>query len=118
MGMFKTCVGINDWNGGATHWVDAVVDTRAAYSAMPEAMLRQAGWIPRSQETFTLADGSRRVYQTGDVLFSIGEKDHYSRVVFLPENDRCILGAATLQIFALIPDTTNHRLIPAPEISI
>ena len=40
-----------------------------------------------------------------------------SPVIFGPE-DRYLLGASTLQIFDLVADTTNHRLIPTPEITL
>ena len=40
-----------------------------------------------------------------------------SPVIFGPDN-RYLLGASTLQNFNLVADTSNHRLIPTPEITI
>ena len=109
---------MSNGNGGSTEWVDALVDTGATYTVLPASLLRERiGVAPQRWEQFTLADGSKRRYGTAEVRLSIADREFVSRVVF-GEEGRYLLGATTLQVFGLIPDTTNHVLISAPELTI
>ena len=53
----------------------------------------------------------------GEARFYVGDREGTSPVVFGAE-DTYLLGATTLQVLGLIADTTNHRLIPAPELTL
>ncbi len=115
MGTFKAHVGVNDGNGGATHWVDALVDTGATYTVLPGSALRDWGVRPKERLKFTLADGREMRLPVGDATLRIDGRDIPNRVVF-GEEGQYLLGATTLQAFGLVPDTTHHRLIPAPTL--
>lgn len=118
MGVFEVEIGVQNGNGGPVELVTATVDTGATYTVLPDALLRErVGILPNITEDFTLGDGSVRRYGTGQALLSIEGREFVSRVVFGNE-DQYLLGATTLQVFGLIPDTTNHRLIPAPKLLI
>ncbi len=94
--------------------IDAVVDTGAAHSFLPASFLEDLG-IPRTRErVFKLADGTRKAYDLGEARFRIGGREMNSPVVF-GEEDIALLGATTLEVFDLIADTTNLRLIDAPD---
>jgi hypothetical protein len=94
---------------------------------LPSALLRELGVEPSLEREFTLADGRKQRMGLGEIRFRIdpaevgngnGAVDEVtSRVVFGPE-DRFLLGAVTLQTFGLIADTTHHKLIPSPELTI
>ena len=94
---------------------------------LPSALLSELGVEPSIEREFTLADGSKRLMGLGEVRFRIDPAEVgngnaavdevTSRVVFGPE-DRFLLGAVTLQSFGLIADTTHHKLIPAPELTL
>ncbi len=108
-------IGVGNPANGEFHWVDALVDTGASHSMMPKAFLEQSLHLSPTEEViFTLADGSTQRYGVGEARFNIEDRERTSPVVFGPE-DRYLLGATSLQNFDLIADTTNHRLIPAPE---
>ena len=94
-----------------------MVDTGAVYSMLPSNMLHELGVAPTKDGEFTLADGRKQRFPIGDVRFRIGVEEHESPVIFGPE-ERFLLGAVTLQIFGLIADTTHHKLIPAPELTL
>ena len=94
--------------------IDALVDTGAAHSSLPASFLEDLG-IPRTRErVFKLADGTRKAYDLGEARFRIEGREMNSPVVF-GEEDIALLGATTLEVFDLIADTTNLRLIDAPD---
>ena len=75
------------------------------------------GVEPVDEMEFTLADGRLVSLPVGDVYLTVENRTAPSRVVF-GEDGQCLLGATTLQVLGLIPDTTNHQLIPAPMLRI
>ena len=113
MRMFKARIGVSGGNGGARRYVDATVDTSKAYTVLPTDLLRHVGVEPYGRETFEIADGSRVELPVGEARITIGDRGRVSPVVF-GDSERYLLGAITLQTLGLIPDTTNHKLIPAP----
>ncbi len=118
MGIFYARVGVSDGNGGATEWVDALVDTGATYSVLPTSLLRnRVGVSPDTHMVFTFANGDQARLPVGEARFQFGDRQGTSKVVFGEEN-QYLLGATTLQILGLIADTTEHRLIPAPKLLI
>ena len=127
MGTFETRIAVGRDQAGPFREVTALVDTGATYSMLPSALLRELGVEPSIEREFTLANGSKQRMGLGEVRFRIdpaevgngnGVVDEVtSRVVFGPE-DRFLLGAVTLRTFGLIADTTHHKLIPAPELTL
>ena len=114
MGTFKTRIGVNNGNGGATQWVEAFADTGANFTILPESFLRnQVGIRPKRYEVFSFADGSQRELPVGEARFEAEGRDAVSPVVFGAAGIY-VLGAVSLQSMSLIADTTNHKLIPAP----
>ena len=107
MGIFYARVGVSDGNGGATEWVDALVDTGATYSVLPASMLRnRVGVRPDTHLMFTFTNGDQERLPVGEARFQYGDREGTSKVVF---------GATTLQMLGLIADTTEHRLLTSPK---
>ena len=127
VGTFETKVAVGRDKSGPFTEVTALVDTGATYSMLPSALLRELGVEPGVEREFTMADGRRQRMSLGEVRFRIdpsevgngnGAVDEVaSRVVFGPP-ERFLIGAVTLQMFGLIADTTHHKLIPAPELTL
>ncbi len=127
MGTFETRVAVGRDQAGPFREVTALVDTGATYSMLPSTLLRELGVEPSIEREFTLANGSKQRMGLGEIRFRIdpaaGEsgvddvEECTSLVVFGPE-DRFLLGAVTIQTFGLIADTTHHKLIPAPELTL
>ncbi len=114
MGSFKVTVEVASPGGAEFREIDAVVDTGAAHAFLPAALLDGLG-VPRTRtRAFRLADGTRKTYGMGEARFRIEGREMNSPVVFGDE-DSCLLGATTLEVFDLIADTTNPRLIDAPD---
>ena len=115
---FAAHVGVSDGGGGPTRWVDALVDTGATYTVLPDSVLRQqVGVEPKEHLEFTLADGRPVVLPVGEARLTVEGREATNRVVF-GEAGQYLVGATTLQVLGLIADTTNHKLIPAPKLPI
>ncbi len=115
MGTFSVSVGIGNPGGGDLHWVDALVDTGAIHSMIPESLLEQTLHVPRIHNLeFELADGTVKTYGYGVARFRLEDREMPCPVIFGPE-DEYLLGATTLESFNLIPDTSHLRLVPAPR---
>ena len=118
MGTFHQWIEVGNPANGEFQWVNALVDTGASHSMMPESLLTQTLHLsPKEELVVRLADNSRQRYGWGEARLRVGGREMNSPVIFGPE-DRYLLGASTLQNFNLVADTTNHRLIPTPEITI
>ena len=119
MGSFNVSFGISDGNGGATCQVTAQVDTGAVHTVLPASLLHRVGVKPRAQpERFTLGDGRVVEWRTGQACIQIEDRDAISPVIFAETEETYLLGATSLQVLNLIPDTSNERLIPAPVLTI
>ena len=114
MGSFEVMVGVASPGSSEFQDIEVVVDTGAAHSFLPASFLEDIG-IPRTRaRAFKLADGTRKTYDLGEARFRIEGREMNSPVVFGDE-DIALLGATTLENFDLIADTTNLRLIDAPD---
>ncbi len=114
MGTFKARLGVSNGNGCPAEFVEAMVDTGAVYTMLPESLLREhVGIRPKRYMEFGFADGSKKSLPVGEARFMAAGEDAMSLVIFGAEG-QYLLGATTLQELGLIADTTNHRLIPAP----
>ena len=114
MGSFKVIVGVASPGGSEFRDIDAVVDTGAAHSFLPASFLEELGVPGMRERAFKLADGTRKNYDLGEARFQIEGREMNSPVVFGDEGV-ALLGATTLEVFDLIADTTNLRLIDAPD---
>ncbi len=117
MGTFHTKIAVGSERGGTFEEVTALVDTGASLTMLPASFLRNLGIESHTDAEFTLADGRRQRLPLGDVWIRIGSEEWPGPVIFGPD-DRFLLGAVTMQIFRLIADTTHHKLIPAPELTL
>ena len=93
--------------------VTALVDTGAAHSVMPESMLNRLGLTPLEYRPFTLGDGSEVEYGYGMARFGIEGRGFPCPVIFGAEG-QFLLGATSLQIFNLMVDPSEERLVTKP----
>ena len=118
MGQIEQHVEVSDGNGGRERTALALVDTGATHTVLPDSLLReQLGIEPKREEVFTFADGRTARLFMGEALIRVAGREATSPVVFGAEG-QFLLGATTLQVLNLIPDTTHHELIPAPRLLI
>lgn len=113
MGTFHAAVRVAHPDGtGRAVLVSALVDTGAAYTVMPAALLTRLGIIPsESGHRFRLADGQRVEYDVGDALLIIDDRMKVCSVVF-GRDGQFLLGANALELFQLLVNPFNERLEP------
>ena len=116
MGTCNVLIGISHPEGGDVEQVLAQVDTRATHSVMPAALLEGLGIRPAIQKPVRLAEGRRAMQGIGLGRFSYRGEEWICPVVFGPE-DQYLLGATTLEAFALVVDPNGKELIPARHIA-
>ena len=112
MGTFQVELEIGDPQGQHFEPVDALVDSGATYTTLPESLLRKLEVLPLSSANFVLADGSRLEREIGQTWMRLEGEEFIVPVVFGTEATQPLLGAVTLEIFRLGIDPVRQRLIP------
>ena len=116
MGTFSVALEVGNPSREEFVTVEAMVDTGAIYTMLPEDILDGLG-IPRLEtDIFELADDSLVEYPIGDAVVRLQGRMRTVPVVFTRANNTPLLGATTLEIFRLVADPVNEQLIPAPRI--
>ena len=117
MGTFNIDFKVGRDEAGPFREVEGLVDTGAIYTMLPSSLLRELNVVPIKRSEFTMADGRKQWLGIGDIRVRIEHEERVSPVIYGPE-ERFLVGAVNLQIFGLIVDTTHHKLIPTPELTI
>jgi 4a-hydroxytetrahydrobiopterin dehydratase len=112
MGVFRYAIEIAATPQGPFQSVEAVVDTSAFYTWVPTSVLRGLGVQPAFRQHFKVADGRTIERDVGEVAIRIEGRVLHSLCVFGDEGSEALLGAFTLEGFALSPDPINRRLTP------
>ena len=112
MGTFQVELEIGDPQGQHFESVDALVDSGATYTTLPESLLRKLGVAPLSSANFVLADGSGMERRIGQTWLRLRGEAFIVPVAFGPEATQPLVGAVTLEIFRLGIDPVRQRLIP------
>jgi len=91
-----------------------LVDSGAAFTVAPGAVLRRLGIEADQKETFTLANGEHVTRKVGEAYFEYRERAGTSKVIFGQKGDSNLLGALTLETFGLILDPFKRELKAMP----
>ena len=111
MGTFNVNLEIGDSKGELWETVDALVDTGSTYTLIPRQLLDRLDVSPQFQREFETEDG--RIVER-DLAIAMVRWDGDTMptlVVFGGATDSVLLGAYTLEGFALAPDPVNRRLV-------
>ena len=96
--------------------IQAMVDTGAIYTMLPEDLLDRLG-VPRLElDVFELADDNLAEYWIGSAVVRIQGKALPVPVVFARPSNTPLLGATALEILRFLVDPIEKRLMPAPPI--
>jgi predicted aspartyl protease len=115
MGMFQVKVRVSNPVDPSRFFEENLwVDTGALYSSVPENRLREIGLVPLRTRTFILADGRQEPLPFGEAVFTIDQLDESLTcpIIFAPQGSLYLLGAITLEAFAVQADPTTQRLKP------
>lgn len=112
MGNFRVTIEVGSPDHSRFETVEALVDTGATYTQLPGSVLESLGALPLGELDFRLANGQSVMRDVGEAPLRIGDMVRTSPVIFADEESDILLGAVTLEIFALGVDPLNQRLIP------
>ena len=113
MGTFFVEVEIGDPEGAEFVMVSALVDTGSTHTSLPESLLSQLGVRPRAERVLWLANGERERRQVGQTMMRWEDEEFMVPVIFGSDDAPALLGATSLQAFALVVDSEKERLIRA-----
>ncbi len=112
MTVFQYPLEAGDTAGQRFERIKAVVDTAASYTQVKGYLLRSLGHEPTDHEEFELANGATVELGTALVPLRIDGKKRSTYCIFGNDDADNLLGATTLENFALGVDPRNHTLIP------
>lgn len=113
MGTFSVKVTIsNPRDPTRSTTVDCLVDTGAAYSQIPKALLESLGIAPFDQRPVVFADGRRGNCPVGRAEFDVNGRQTPALVIFGDEGALPVLGAMTLEGLGLGVGPLARGLIP------
>ena len=112
MGTFRTPIELAAAPDEPFEVIDALVDTGATYTLVPSPILKRLGVEPAVSRRFAIADGNSIERDLGVALIRLNGETLPSLVVFGDDNAGALLGAVTLEQFALGVDPVGQRLAP------
>jgi clan AA aspartic protease len=97
-----------------TYETEALIDTGAVRTVLPEAIVQNLGLRIRGQQTAQYANGTEEsVNVTGPVIIEIEGRETIEAALVL--GDTVLIGQTVLETLDLLVDCKNQRLIPNPD---
>jgi len=91
-----------------------LVDTGSEYTWIPEKDLAKIHILPQKKDmAFVMANGQHITRSVGYALLRSGEFETVDEVVFAQPGDLSLLGARTLEGFAVVVDPRKKKLVAA-----
>jgi predicted aspartyl protease len=112
MGTFSIVMEVGPPTGERFVPFRGLVDTGSTLTALPESLLRSLGIAPDRRAGFELGDDRVVEYGIGHAVIRYGEHSVGNPVAFIPDGAEPVIGAVTLESFALVVDPVNGRLLP------
>ena len=102
---------IGEARGEVWEAVDALVDTGSTYTWVPRQLLERLDVRPHFRREFETADGRVIHHDMAVTMVRWDGETMPTLVVFAENGGAVLLGAYTLEGFALAPDPVNQRLV-------
>ncbi|TSC87550.1 MAG: hypothetical protein G01um10147_528 [Microgenomates group bacterium Gr01-1014_7] len=90
-----------------------LVDSGAAYTVLPQRMVKKLDLKPDFKQQFSLADGRSITRPVGSAYIKFGGRRTASPVVLGKAGDSPLLGVLTLEAMGLVLDPFERKLHPA-----
>ena len=111
MGTFSVAIQVGNLEGPVFIDLDALVDTGATYTVLPDDLLGQLAIKSEGQRSFELADDRVQPYSIGYARLRLNGTETITQVVFGANRSFPLLGAVTLEQLGLAVDPVHQRLI-------
>ena len=92
--------------------VKCLVDTVAMFTCLPGPTLEALGVTARWQVPSVLADGRQENWSATEILLTIDGRSLHTTCLFGPPDGLPLLGAVSLEQFALAVDPLTRSLVP------
>jgi predicted aspartyl protease len=113
MGTFHVEVTIKNWQDPArARTLPLLVDTGATYTTLPREVIEVLGCQPIGMRRILLANGQEENWPATTVVVTIDGQEGPTFCLVGPPGGPALLGAVTLEEFALGADPVAKRLIP------
>jgi clan AA aspartic protease len=96
--------------------VELLVDTGATYTLLPGEVVEHLELATPWQRTATLASGEDATYPMGQVLMRLNGEEMSTVFLAGPAGCQGLIGAVTLEEFALTADPVHRRLVPVSRV--
>ena len=94
-----------------TRTIQLLVDTGATWTTLPEDVVRSLGYSAVADRRVRLADGRVEAWPMTVATVSLGEQELPTVCLIGPPGGPALLGAVTLEEFALSVDPVARRLV-------
>lgn len=111
MGVFSVSIEIVGPKGQRRQ-TEAIVDSGAIYSWLPEEIMDELGIVKKFKRSFRVATGQTLERHVGEAIVILNGESLTTLFIFGDRGSEALLGAYTLEGFGLGVDTVNKRLIP------
>jgi clan AA aspartic protease len=112
MGTFNVELGVADRFRERYVTVDALVDTGATYTALPESILENLRIEREETRRFRLGDNRTIEYSVGETRLRLEGREFTAVVIFAPDEASPLVGMTTLEMFGLGVDPVEEKLVP------
>lgn len=92
--------------------LELLVDTGSTWTVLPAEVVERLGLPTPSTRTVKLANGETVTFGKGNVAMWINGEEITTVFLAGPAGTQGLLGAVTLEEFALAPDPVNKTLVP------
>ncbi len=93
--------------------VKFLVDTGAMFTCLPASQLEALGLAPQWRVPIMLADGRQEEWAAAEILLTINGRTLHTTCLFGPAGSLALLGAVSLEQFALSVDPLTRTLVPS-----
>lgn len=93
--------------------VKFLVDTGAMFTCLPTPQLEALGLAPQWRVPIMLADGQEDEWTATEILLTINGRTLHTTCLFGPPGSLPLLGAVSLEQFALSVDPLTRTLVPS-----
>ena len=112
MGTFTAPITVYSPNRSASYSLDGLVDTGAAHTIIPAAILEELEIPAFLHRDYHLADGSIVNMPLGTIQIELQGEIAAVPALFGIDPDNVLIGATTLETFGYAVDLHHRRLIP------
>jgi len=112
MGTFNVTLEIADRFREQYVALNALVDTGATYTALPESLLDGLGIERQETRRFRIADNRAVEYEMGETRIRLEGNEFTAPVIFAPDEAMPLAGMTTLEILGLGVDPVEQKLVP------